>query len=292
MTFGTVLTAMVTPFNKDNQVDFDQAQKLAEYLINHGSDGLVLAGSTGESPTLSNEEKLKLISAIKEVVKGKATVVAGTSSYDTAAAVELTKKAESAGADGILAVSPYYNKPTQEGLYQHFTAMAHATSLPVMLYNIPGRCGVNILPETMARLAKVDNIIGNKESVGSMDQLSDIRSLCGEEFLLYSGDDSLTLPSLALGAVGVVSVASHLVGDKIQQMIASFQKGDIQAAREMHYHLLPLFKKIFIVTNPIPIKYTVNRVITDVGPCRLPLVAPNEDEAQVLEAMLKDYGLV
>ncbi len=292
MFFGNVLTAMVTPFNKDGQVDFAKAQKLAEHLINNGSDGLIVAGTTGESPTLSKEEKLKLFTAVKEVAKGKASVIAGTSSYDTAASVELTKKAESAGADGILAVSPYYNKPPQEGLYQHFTAMAAATSLPVIIYNIPGRCGVNILPETMARLAKVENIVADKEAAGSVEQLGEIRRLCGEDFHLYSGDDSLTLPFLSLGATGVISVASHLVGKELQEMVSAFKRGRVEDAAKMHYHLLPMFKNIFIVTNPIPIKYAVNRVIMDVGPCRLPMVEPNEKEIQVLEAMLHDYGLL
>lgn len=291
MNFGNVLTAMVTPFDSDNNVDFARAQQLAEHLINNGSDGIVVAGTTGESPTLSKEEKLKLFSAVKEVVKGKGLVVAGTSSYDTAASVELTKKAESAGADGILAVAPYYSKPPQEGLYRHFQAIAAATSLPVIVYNIPGRCSVNILPATMARLAKIDNIAADKEASGSMDQLGEIRSLCGPDFQIYSGDDSLTLPALALGATGVISVAAHLIGKEIQEMIAKFKKGDVSGAADLHYKLLPIFKKLFIVTNPIPVKYCVNQAVMDVGGCRLPMIAPDEAEIKVLEAMLKDFGL-
>jgi len=292
MELGRVLTAMITPFNENNEVDFAKAQKLADYLLDNGSDGLVVAGTTGESPTLSKEEKLKLFSAVKEVAKGRGMVVAGTGSNNTAASVELTKKAESAGADAILAVSPYYNKPTQEGLYQHFCAMASATSLPVIVYNIPGRCGVNILPKTMQRLSKVDNIIADKEAAGSVDQLAEIRSLCGEDFLLYSGDDGLTLPFLSAGACGVISVASHLVGKQIGEMVDAFHAGNVKKALELHLHLLPIFKKIFIVTNPIPIKYCVDKAIMPVGDYRLPLCAPGEEEKAILDDLLKFYNLL
>lgn len=292
MDFGRVITAMITPFTKDNQVDFKKAQELVDYLLANGSDSVVVAGTTGESPTLSKEEKLKLISAVKEVAKGRGGVIAGTSSYDTAASVEMTKKAESAGADGILAVSPYYNKPPQEGLYQHFTAIAGATSLPVIIYNIPGRCGVNILPKTMYRLSKVDNIVADKEAAGSVDQLGEIRALCDDDFLLYSGDDSMTLPFMSLGAVGVISVASHLVGKEIKEMVEAFANGNPALAAEWHYKLLPMFKKLFVVTNPIPVKYCVDRAVMPVGPTRLPMNAPSAEEKAIFDSLLQEYGLI
>jgi 4-hydroxy-tetrahydrodipicolinate synthase len=283
---------MITPFDKDNNVDFAKAQLLAEYLLNNGSDGLVVAGTTGESPTLSKEEKLKLFAAVKEAAKGKGLVVAGTSSYDTAASVELTKKAESVGADAILAVAPYYNKPPQEGLYRHFASLAAATSLPLMLYNIPGRCGVNLLPATVVRLSALNNIVALKEASGSMDQFAEIRSLCGNDFHLYSGDDSLTLPFLSLGASGVISVASHIAAIPIQNMINSFKKGDTLNAMNIHYRLFPLFKGLFAMTNPIAIKYCVNKLIMDSGSYRPPLIGPDDNEKKALDALIASISEV
>lgn len=292
MAFGNLLTAMVTPLDEDLKVNYNKAQELAEYLLNNGSQGLVVAGTTGESPTLSKEEKLKLFCAVKEVAKGKGAVIAGTSSYDTANSVELTKKAEACGVDGILAVAPYYNKPPQEGQYQHFAAIAAATSLPVIIYNIPGRTGINLAADTLVRLAAIENIVALKESSGSVDQVALFQSSVPAGFHIYSGDDYMTLPMLALGAKGIISVASHLVGNEIRQMLDAFLSGNNQEAIRLHYKLLPFFKNLFITTSPIPLKYCLNKIGMEVGPCRLPLVPPGEKESTVLDAMLHDHGMI
>ena len=292
MVFGTLITAMVTPMDSDYKVNYNKAQELAEYLLNNGSDGLVVAGTTGESPTLSKEEKLKLFAAVKEVANGKGPVFAGTSSYDTAGSVELTKKAEACGVDGILAVAPYYNKPPQEGQYQHFSAIANATSLPVILYNIPGRTGINLAVETLVRLANIDNIVAVKESAGSVDQVALFRSQTPHDFSIYSGDDYMTLPMLALGSKGIISVAGHLVGKEIKAMIDAFNEGNNKEATRLHYHLLPYFKNLFITANPIPVKYCMNRIGFECGPCRLPMVEPTEEEKSVLDTMLHEHGMI
>jgi len=293
MDFGSLITAMVTPLTPDGKVDYNKSQELAEYLYQNGSDSLVIAGTTGESPTLSKEEKINLFAAIAEMSAGRGLVIAGTSSYDTAASVELTKAACKQNVDGILAVVPYYNKPPQEGLYQHFSAIAAAAGdKPVILYNIPGRTGINMTPATVARLAAIDNIIGIKEASGSMDQASEIKSLVSDDFVLYSGDDSLTLPLLALGARGIISVASNIVGRKLREMLNAFESGDISAATQKHLELLQIFKNLFITANPIPVKYCMNRIGLPAGPCRLPLVEPTAQEKQVLDAMLKKYGMI
>jgi len=293
MDFGSLITAMVTPFTPNGKVDYNKSQELAEYLYQNGSDSLVIAGTTGESPTLSKEEKLKLFAAVAEMSAGRGSVIAGTSSYDTAASVELTKAACKQGVDGILAVVPYYNKPPQEGLYQHFSAIAAAAGdLPVILYNIPGRTGINMTSATVARLAAIDNIIGIKEASGSMDQTSEIKSLVADDFVLYSGDDSLTLPLLALGARGVISVASNFIGNQLKDMLDTFVSGNIPAATKKHLELLQIFKTLFITANPIPVKYCMNRLGLPAGPCRLPLTEPTVQEKQVLDAMLKKYGMM
>ena len=291
MTFGSLITAMITPFNAAGEVDYTQAQHLAEYLYANGSESLVISGTTGESPTLSKEEKLKLFSAIVEVAKGRGLVIAGTGSYDTAGSVELTKAAAKMGVDGILAVAPYYNKPPQEGLYQHFTAIAAAVGIPVMLYNIPGRTGINILPQTIARLSKIDNIFAVKESSGSMEQVSQIFQLIDEDFLVYSGDDSLTLPVLSLGGAGIVSVAGHIVGNEIKAMLEMYFNGDVCGAAEMHKYLYPVFSNIFVMANPIPIKYCVNKLGFFAGECRLPLIPLEESARTILDQMLSDMDI-
>ena len=277
---------------KDLSVNFQAAQDLAAKLLAQGSDAFVVCGTTGESPTVTKDEKLKLFSAIKEVTKDKGLMIAGTSSYDTQASVELTKKAEAMGADAILAVTPYYNKPPQAGLIHHFTAIAEATALPVILYNVPPRTNVNIEPATVAQLSKVDNIVAVKEAAGSMDQVSQIRSLVDEDFLVYSGDDSLTLPMLSLGAKGVISVASHIIGDGIKEMVTAYQAGDKDKALALHMKYYPVFRKLFITANPIPLKYALNRIGFPAGPCRLPLPEVTEAEAAVLDEMLTKIGLI
>lgn len=290
--FGRVLTAMVTPLEKDFSVNFDLARKLARYLVQSGSDGLVISGTTGESPTLSREEKIELFRVIVEEVGGEATVIAGTGSYDTVDSVNLTRAAERVGVDGLLLVAPYYNKPSQEGLYRHYKTVAKSTNLPVMLYNIPGRTGVNILPETVARLAEIDNIVALKEAAGSMDQVSELRRLLPDSFAIYSGDDSLTLPMMALGAKGVVSVAAHVVGPRLKEMVNAFLAGNITLAIQIHQEMFPVFKGLFITTNPVPIKEALNLLGWQVGAPRLPLVKATAAEKESIKRMLSEAKLL
>ena len=290
--FGRLLTAMVSPFNNELGVDYDKAAALAEKLYKGGSDGLVVCGTTGESPTLTAEEKLKLIQVVVDAVGGKATVLAGTGSNNTAESVELTKAVQRLGVDGIMLVAPYYNTPSQEGLYQHFRTIAQSSSLPVMIYNIPGRTGVNILPETMARLAEIPNIVAIKESSGNLEQVAKLRRLLPKEFVVYSGDDSLTLPILSVGGYGVVSVASHLVGRRIKDMIEAYTQGKVAVAAQINTELLPLFKSLFITTNPVPVKLALKIVGNPVGEVRLPLVSATEEEAQAIRKTLEEMHLV
>lgn len=291
--FGRVLTAMVTPFDKDGSLNLVQAKKLARYLVENGSDGLVVAGTTGESPTLTKEEKIALFEAVVEEVGGKATVIAGTGSYSTADSIALTRAAEKAGADGVMLVAPYYNKPSQEGLYRHFRAVAENTSLPVMLYNIPGRTAVNILPATVARLAKdVPNIKAIKEASGSLDQVSELRRILPDDFAIYSGDDALTLPVLAVGGKGVVSVVAHIAGKRLQEMINAYASGNVTLAAKIHKELFPLIKGMFITTNPVPVKAALNLLGMNVGVPRLPLVEATAEEKEKLSQLLRDAGLL
>jgi 4-hydroxy-tetrahydrodipicolinate synthase len=291
--FGRVITAMITPFTESGAVDYAVAEKLAVYLTEHGSDGLVVCGTTGESPTLSWDEEFQLFQVVQKAVAGKAKVIAGTGSNSTQEAIAATTKAAKLGLDGALLVVPYYNKPPQEGLYQHFRAIAAATpELPLMLYNIPGRTGQNLLPETVARLAELANICAIKEASGDLDQASQIRSLTPPEFALYSGDDSLTLPLLSVGGYGVVSVASHLVGQQLQQMIQLFVAGQVEAAIALHLKLFPLFKTLFVTTNPIPIKTALGLQGWHVGGFRPPLTEADPQTTQLLQSRLKDFGLL
>jgi len=277
---------------KDGSVDYKQAVKLAEMLVSNGSDGLVVCGTTGESATLAFEEKVQLITEIVNDLGGSTEVIAGTGSNDTAASIALTKAAEKAGVDGIMLVTPYYNKPSQEGLYQHFKAIAENSSLPIMLYNVPGRTNVNLLPETVARLAEIPNIVAIKEASGNLEQVSLLRSLTPSDFLIYSGDDSLTLPILSVGGCGVVSVASHLVGRRIKAMVEALLAGRVQEATSIHLALLPIFKMCFITTNPVPVKRSLEYLGIETGPVRLPLVDLTEAEAEKIKATLKQFGLL
>lgn len=289
--FGHVITAMVTPMDRQLAVEYDRAATLAKRLVDSGSDGLVVCGTTGESPTLSDEEKIRLFRIVRDAVGTRAKVIAGTGTYNTAHSIHLTHEAERAGCDGVLLVNPYYNKPSQEGLYQHFKAVAESTQLPVMLYNIQGRTAVNCEPATIARLAQVRNIVAVKEASGNLDQMSQIRKLTPPEFHLYSGDDSLTLPLLAVGGTGVVSVAAHLVGREIKAMIQAFQAGDVRQALALHLRLLPLFKVLFITSNPTPVKAALALAGFDVGGLRLPLVEATPKERDQIAAVLKELAL-
>ena len=275
-TFGRILTAMITPFNDDLSVNYTAAAALAKHLVANGSDGLVITGSTGEAATLSNEEKLKLYTTVVDAVGDKAIVIAGTGSNDTRASIELTKAAEKLGVHGIMLVGPYYNKPTQEGFYQHFKAIAETTKLPIILYNVPGRTASNILPSTVARLAEIHNIVAIKEASGNLEQMAEIIRITPKNFMVYSGDDSLTLPTLAIGGVGTISVAAHIVGKSMQDMIEGFLNNDMAKAQAIQSELLPFFKTMFITTNPIPVKTAVNLIGLNGGPFRLPLVPATE----------------
>jgi 4-hydroxy-tetrahydrodipicolinate synthase len=281
--WGPVVTAMVTPFHEDLEVNIDAAQALAELLVQTGSTGLVVSGTTGESPTLTHEEKVTLFRKVKEAVGNRAAVLAGTGTYDTAESVRLSQEAERAGVDGLLLVAPYYNRPSQEGLY---------VDLPVMIYNIPGRTGVNVEPATLLRLAEINNVVAVKEASGNLNQMSEICANAPEGFLVYSGDDSLTLPLLAVGGVGVVSVASHVVGRDIRRMCEAFFAGQVQEATKLHHRMLPLFKALFCTTNPVPVKAALNMMGANVGGVRLPLVEANEKEREIVRKALRDYGLL
>lgn len=287
-----LITAMITPFDDKLQVNYAKAAEVAEYLAKNGTEGIVVAGTTGESPVLSDEEKLRLFATVKEQVGSRVSVWAGTGSNNTQHSVELSREAEQLGVDGVLLVGPYYNKPSQEGLYQHFRAIAEAINIPAMVYNIPSRTSSNILPETMARLAQIDNIVALKESSGDMNQVSQLAYLLPEGMKVYSGDDSLTLPMMALGAYGVVSVASHLVGKDIQRMITAFNNGDTREATRIHLALFPIFKGLFITTNPVPLKEAMNILGMEVGGLRLPLTRASQQEHEFIRNMLISTGLL
>jgi len=285
---GRLITAMVTPFDKKGELDYGQAKKLALALLKSGSEGLVLAGTTGESPTLLHkEEELTLFKEVKKAVGNKGSIIANTGSNSTAEAVESTQDAEKLGVDACLLVVPYYNKPSQEGLYQHFKTIAESTKLPCILYNIPIRTITNLNAETTIRLSKIPNIIGVKEGSGNLVQAAKIIKGAKKGFLVWSGDDADTLPMLSIGGYGVISVTSHLAGKQMSEMIYSFVKGDARKAAEIHMQLLPLFTSLFLVSNPQPIKYALNKIGFNVGKPRLPLVEPDAATAALIDEALK-----
>jgi len=286
--FGRILTAMVTPFTENGDVDYELAIKLSNYLFRNGSDGIVLCGTTGESPTLSWAEQHDLFIAVKGSLDSNCKLIVGTGSNCTSEAVEATKIAYNSGADGALVVVPYYNKPPQEGLYEHFSSIANsAKDLPLMLYNIPGRTGCNLLPDTVKKLMDFSNILSIKAASGRIEEVTELRAICGSALSVYSGDDSLLLPMLSVGAVGVVSVASHLVGLKLKEMIHSFQSGEVSNALAIHEKLQPLFKALFMTTNPIPIKAALELSGWNVGNPRSPLSPLTTDMKKQLSFIIK-----
>jgi len=288
---GRLLTAMVTPFDARGEVDYQQAKKLALSLLDSGSDGVVVSGTTGESPTLSREEKLRLFAEVKSAIADRGAVVAGTGNYNTRESQELTKEAEKIGVDACLLVVPYYNRPTQQGLWEHFKAIAQSTTLPCIIYNVPSRTVTNLAADTVIRLNQIDNIVGVKEASGNLGQIAEIIQGTREDFLVYSGNDSDTFPILALGGYGVVSVASHLVGIQIKDMMEKFLNGKHQEAARIHRYLLPLVNALFIVSNPAPVKWALNYAGFSVGKPRLPLVEPDEKSADLIKATLKNYKI-
>jgi 4-hydroxy-tetrahydrodipicolinate synthase len=289
--WGRVITAMVTPFDAGLDVDYGQATLLAKRLVDTGTDAILVGGTTGESPTLSENEKVKLVEAVLDAVGDRVAVLAGTGSYSTAASLTATKQAEALGASGVMLVSPYYNRPPQSGLYEHFRTVAAATRLPVMIYNIPGRTGVNITPETMARLAEIDNIVALKEAAGSVDQAAEMVRAVKGRMRVYSGDDSLTVPMMAIGAYGVVSVVSHVAGREVAEMVRAFAAGKATRATALHQRLLPIFKALFITTNPIPIKAALRLQGFDAGGLRLPLLGATAEQVEAIRTAMVEVGL-
>lgn len=288
---GRMITAMVTPFTEDGAVDYEQAKRLALALLDSGSDGLVVVGTTGESPTLVRNEELRLFSEIKSAVGERGWIIAGTGSNSTAEAIEATKAAEGAGVDACLLVVPYYNKPTQEGLYRHFKAIAESTSLSCILYNVPSRTITSLSAETTIRLSKIGNIIGTKEASGNFSEISKIIENTDDDFIVWSGNDGDTLPILALGGYGVISVASNIVGNQIKEIVDSFIGGDTARAAKIHRHLVPLIDALFVIANPMPIKYAMNHIGFHVGKPRPPMYELDEKTAALIREALKGYKI-
>lgn len=287
--FGKISTAMVTPFDSKGHIDFAKTTQLVNYLLANGTESLVVAGTTGESPTLSKEEKLALFEHVVKVVDKRVPVIAGTGNYNTYESIDMTKKAEEIGVDAVMLVAPYYNKPNQEGLYQHFKAVADSTTLPVMVYNIPGRSAVNIEPDTIIRLAEVKNIVAVKEASGNLSAMAKIIAHTPDDFYLYSGDDGVLLPVLAIGGTGVVSVASHIIGNEMQEMVNAFLSGNFTHAAKLHQQLLPIMEGLFKAPSPVPVKTALQLKGLNVGSVRLPLVPLTEQERlQLFELINKN----
>ncbi len=290
-TFGNILTAMITPFTDDGHVNFQEALRLAGYLLDNGSDGLIVCGTTGEGPNIEDRDKLELFTLIAKEYGHRATIIANTGSNSTKKSIALTKAASHTGVHGVMTVVPYYNKPNQEGCYLHFKAIADSTDLPVMLYNVPGRTGGRIEPQTVARLAKeCPNITSIKEATGDIKITQQIRELLpNNDFMIYSGDDALTLDVIQNGGVGVISVSSHIVGKEMQKMIALFKEGNVKEARAIELSIVPILKAMFITTNPIPVKYAMKQLGFSTGPLLLPLCNPSVEEAQIIDAAIESY---
>lgn len=292
--FGRLLTAIVTPFNDDGSVNYTEAANFAQWLLANGSDGLVVAGTTGEAPTMSADEKKELFTTIIKRIDGKAPIVVGTGCNDTAATIKNTQMAEEVGADGVLVVGPYYNKPTQNGFYQHFKAVADSTKLPVIVYNVPGRTGSNILPGTIDRLARdCKNIVAVKEAAGDVSQVAELYRVLPRDFTIYSGDDLLILPFMSVGATGLISVLSNVGGKLLQDIMQAYEAGNVKEAAELNAKMLPQARAMFIVSNPMPVKETVTLLTPfNAGPFRLPLCPLTDEERLKLMAALRNSGLM
>lgn len=288
--WGRLITAMVTPFDEELNVDYEAAVSLAIRLVAEGNTALVITGTTGEAPTLSADEKINLYKMIKSYVD--VPIIAGVGTNSTATTIANAKAAVEAGVDGLLVVTPYYNKPDQDSLYEHFKAVAESVDLPIMLYNVPGRTGCNILPETAEKLSSIENIVALKEASGNIIQISEIIRRVPKDFLIYSGDDSILLPALSVGAYGVVSVCSHVVGIEMKEMIDAFVAGDTKIAIEIHLRLLKIFQILFVIANPIPVKAALNMTGTNVGGLRLPLTPARENILKVIRDELVVIGKI
>lgn len=287
MNFGKILTAMITPFDENGEINFDETTKLVNYLLENGTEGLVVAGTTGESPTLTTKEKIALFSHVVKIVDKRVPVIAGTGGNNTKSTIELTKEAENCGVDAIMLVAPYYNKPNQRGLYEHFKVVANETSLPVMLYNIPGRSVVKLTAETIIALSKIDNIVSVKEASGDLDQAAIIIENTNDDFSVYSGDDGLTLPMMAIGGDGIVSVASHVIGNEMQEMIQAYEEGNTNRAASIHRKLLPIMNGLFEAPSPSPVKAALVFKGINPGGVRLPLVPLTEVENNNIKLLLE-----
>lgn len=290
MEFGKYLSVIVTPFNEDLSVNYESAIKLARHMVKGGVEGLIIAATGGESATLTLEERIELTKVMKNEFKGQIPIIVGTGTNNTADSIAVTQKIEQAGADGILLVSPYYNKPTQEGLYRHFSSIAKSTKLPVLLYNVPGRTGVSISPETIIRLAEVPNIVGMKEASGNLDLLTKLLRCVPKHFHVYTGDDNLAVPALSIGVYGLISVAAQVASAEIKEMLDAYWDKDIEKASRMHRHLFPLLDVLFIVSNPIPTKVALNLMGFNVGNVRLPLTMPSKAQTEQIARVLKETG--
>ncbi|KAB8138791.1 4-hydroxy-tetrahydrodipicolinate synthase [Gracilibacillus oryzae] len=290
MDFGRLLTAMVTPFDQNNQVDLEKTTELIEYLLRNGTEGLVVAGTTGESPTLSLNEKLTLFEHVIKIVNKRVPIIAGTGSNNTSASIELTKEAEKLGADAVLLVTPYYNKPNQDGLFHHYKAIADETSLPVMLYNIPSRAVVKLNVETVVALSQIENIVSLKDSTGDLDAIASIIDQTDNSFTVYSGDDSMTLPIQSIGGSGVVSVSSHVIGKEMKEMMSLFEEGKVKEAAQLHRQLLPIMRTLFMAPSPSPVKAALKYKHIDTGNVRLPLVPLSPFEEQNLYRVLENFN--
>lgn len=286
MNFGKILTAMITPFDEHGEINFEETTKLVNFLLDNGTEGLVVAGTTGESPTLTTKEKIALFSHVTKIVDKRVPVIAGTGGNNTKSSIELTKAAEDCGVDAVMLVTPYYNKPNQQGLYEHFKVIASETSLPIMLYNIPGRSVVKMSSETVIKLSKIHNIVSVKEASGDLDQAAEIIENTSDDFSVYSGDDGLTLPFMAIGGDGIVSVASHVIGNEMQTMIQAFEQGELKLAASLHRKLLPVMNGLFEAPSPTPVKAALKRKGINSGGVRLPLVPLTESEEKRLNLLL------
>lgn len=289
MNIGSIATAMITPFREDGSIHFEMVSDVVEHLIANGTDSIVVCGTTGESPTLSHDEKVALIRFVVKTVHNRVTVIAGTGSNNTQASIDLTNKAEAAGADGIMLVAPYYNKPSQRGMYEHFAAIAQSTTLPIMLYNIPGRSIVNIQPQTVLQLSKIPNIQIVKEASGNLDQMTEILAGAPDGFTVYSGDDGLTLPLLSIGGAGVVSVAAHVVGNDMQKMVKAFKEGRHEEAASIHQALLPLIRALFATPNPSTVKYALTKLGIGSEYVRSPITLLTDEEKSAFDDVWQEY---
>ncbi len=291
--FGRVITAMITPFDQEGNVNYGGVAELSKYLVDHGSEGILAGGTTGEGATLSEEEKIKLYKTVIESVGDKAYVIGNAGGIDTESIIRFIKKIENIGLDALLVIVPFYVKPTQEGMYRHFKKIADSTKLPIILYNVPGRTGANILPETVKRLTDVcENIVGIKDAVGNWEQTTKERILLPENFLIYSGDDSFTLPLISIGVAGVISVASHIIGDEMLELVKAAESGNLKEAAKIHLKYYRMMKELFFITNPIPVKTAINLMGLPGGTFRLPMVEASEKEENFVKDLLKFYGKI